>query len=117
MQSWLIYGLVASLFWGSWIIAAKVATSEAYFGIKPAYASVFVLAGIAVVFAVNIAIEGFQMPTSTLGMGAAVGAGALWAVGMIASFRALQAGADYASEDLRDINRILNHLSDLLCGQ
>ncbi len=96
VQTWILLAVAAALFWGAWIIAAKVAMGEKYFGINPAYASLFVLAGIAVVILGNIAIEGFSMPKSMPGIAAATVAGALWALGMVASFKALQAGADVA---------------------
>ncbi len=97
MQTWLIYGLIAALFWGSYIVASKVATSEKYFGINPSYVSLFMLIGIAVVFIGSVIYEGkFVMPQNTNGIGFGVLAGVLWGLGMIVSLKAITAGADVA---------------------
>lgn len=88
MQTWVIYGILASFFWGSYIIAAKVAQKN--FNIKPAYISLFMLIGIALVFIGNILYEGkFAMPTNTFGIGFGILAGILWALGMVVSLKAL----------------------------
>ena len=69
MQTWLIYGSIAALLWGSYIVAAKVATSEKYFGINPSYVSLFMLIGIATVFIGSIIYEGkFVMPQNPAGI-------------------------------------------------
>jgi|SRR3989344_2879656 len=97
MQIWLMYGILAAFFWGSYIIAAKVATSEKYFGVNPAYVSLFMLIGIAVVFIGGMIHEGnFIMPQSKVGIGFGVLAGVLWGLGMLASLKALTLGADVA---------------------
>jgi uncharacterized membrane protein len=96
MQDWFIYGLLASLFWGSYIVVTKVATSEKYFGMNASYVSLFMLIGIAVVFVANIFFTktSFVMPKSAWGIGVSILAGILWGLGMFVSLKALSAGAD-----------------------
>lgn len=95
-MSWIIYGLLASLFWGSYIVVSKVASSDDYFGLDPFLVSLFMLVGIFIVFAGSSFFfrEKLTIPESKLGIGFAILAGALWAVGMIASLLAVRAGAD-----------------------
>lgn len=96
MQSWLIYGLLASLFWGSYIVATKVATSEKYFGINASYVSIFMLIGIAIVFFANMFFSktSLVMPKSVWGILISILAGILWGLGMFVSLKALSSGAD-----------------------
>jgi uncharacterized membrane protein len=97
MQTWLVYGLIAALLWGGYIVVAKVATSEKYFGINSSYVSLLMLIGIAVVFIANTIYEGkFELPQNTGGMAIGILAGALWALGMVVSLKAIAAGADVA---------------------
>ncbi len=97
MTTWLAYGVLAAIFWGSYIIAVKVATSEKYFGINPSYVSLFMLIGIAIVFILNIIFEGeFAMPKNKIGICFGILAGVLWGLGMLFSLKALTTGADVA---------------------
>lgn len=96
MPTWVIYGIIASLCWGSYIIASKVATSEKYFGINSAWAALFMLIGIASVFIVGAIKEGVPMPINKPGIGFAVLSGLLWGLGMYVSLRAISIGADVA---------------------
>ncbi len=97
MQNWLIYGIMAAFFWGSYIVATKIAISEKYFGINHLYIAVFMLVGIAIVFIGNILYQGeFAFPENKLGIVVGVSAGVLWALGMSMSFIALEKGADVA---------------------
>jgi len=97
MQTWLIYGILAAILWGSYIVAAKVATSQKYFGVNPSYVSLFMLIGIAIVFIGSVIYEGkFVMPQSNIGIGLGILAGALWALGLVVSLKALTIGADVA---------------------
>lgn len=97
MQTWLIYGVLAAFFWGSYIIAAKVATSEKYYGINPSYVSLLMLIGVAIIFVGSVVYEGkFAMPESKTGIAFGILAGILWGLGMVASLRALSSGADIA---------------------
>jgi uncharacterized membrane protein len=95
---WLIFAILAAVFWGSYIVVVKVVTSPKYFGISQASAALFILLGIAVVFAANIIYEisagKFQMPQSKTGILFAVLSGVLWGGGMVASLLALKSGAD-----------------------
>jgi transporter family protein len=95
MQAWLIYGILAAVFWGSYIIVSKVATSGKYFGVNSAWFSMFMLLGIAVVFIGSAIYEGgLSAPQSSTGLALSSVAGVLWALGMFVSVKALSAGAD-----------------------
>ena len=96
MPTWIILGIIASLCWGSYIVASKVAISEKYFGIPPAWAALFMLVGIAVVFIIGVVKSGIPMPVSKPGIGFAVLSGFLWGLGMYVSLKAISIGADVA---------------------
>ena len=97
MQDWIIYGILASLFWGSFIVSTKVATDEKYFGINSNYVPIFMLVGIGAVFIGSLVHSGnFAMPASRLGIGFAIFAGVLWGLGMIVSIKAIAIGAPVA---------------------
>ncbi len=111
MPTWLIYGLLASLCWGTYAVISKIVTSAKYLGIQPSGASLLMLGGIAVVFLVyflwkswtlslNLKLMGFllialilgyviyalketsiQISLPTLGFGFLQGV--LWASGMV----------------------------------
>ena len=94
MPTWIIFGIIASLCWGSYIIASKVATSEKYFGINPAWAALFMLVGVAIVFIIGAIKEGVPVPVSKPGIGFAILSGFLWGLGMYVSLKAISIGAD-----------------------
>jgi len=97
MKLWLLYGIFASLCWGSYIIISKVVTSQSYLGIDPSITSLFMLIGIAVAFLLNLVFEKtFYIPESKLAIGLGILSGAIWALGMISSLKALKSGADVA---------------------
>lgn len=96
MPTWIIFGIIASLCWGSYIIASKVATSEKYFGMNPAWAALFMLVGIGIVFVIGVIREGAPIPVSKPGIGLAVLSGLLWGFGMYVSLKAISIGADVA---------------------
>lgn len=96
MPTWIILGIIASLCWGSYIVASKVATSEKYFGIPPAWAALFMLIGIAIVFLIGTIKAGTPISISKPGIGFAVLSGLLWGLGMYVSLRAISIGADVA---------------------
>lgn len=91
---WIIYGMVAALFFGGYAIASKVATSKKYFGVSPEWVSLFLLIGMAIVFVGNIIIERTKLPESKAGIGFAILAGILVAIGISLCLRAMYIGAD-----------------------
>jgi len=124
MANWLIYGLLASLCWGTYAVISKIVTSEKYLGIAPSGASLLMLGGIAVVFlvyflaktgAISLSLKsmgfllialilgyviyalketGIQISLPTVGFGFLQGG--LWAIGMVCAFLAFSAGAEAA---------------------
>lgn len=124
MPIWLIYGLLASLCWGTCAVVSKVVTSEKYLGIQPGGASLLMLGGITIVFmlyflsqqgTISVSLKlvgvlliaavlgftiyslkqtGVQISSATLGFGLLQGA--LWASGMVFAFMAFSIGADAA---------------------
>ena len=92
-----MYGLAASLFFGIFAIANKVATSEKYYGVNPSAASVLMGLGILVVFVAFALYEGgLAMPKSIPGTGYSVLSGIMWGAGMVFVLKALSSGADVA---------------------
>ena len=94
MDAWLVYGLIAALFWGSYAVVSKVVTNNNYLGFNVNAASLFMLAGIAVVFIGYFIAERPTLPSNISGITLGVLAGVLWAGGMVFSFLALKSGAD-----------------------
>ena len=124
MPTWLLYGLLASLSWGTYAVVARVVISEKYFGIQPTAASLMMLGGITFVFMLYFLIRqemlsilaksggilliigvlgyilfllkqsGVAISPATVGLG--ILQGVLWASGMIFSFLALALGAEVA---------------------
>jgi uncharacterized membrane protein len=94
MPTWIIFGIIASLCWGAYAVVSKVAISEKYFGINSAWAALFMLIGIAIVFIFNVIKEGVPMPTSKGGISFAIFAGFIWALGIYFSLKAISIGAD-----------------------
>jgi len=94
VATWLIYGLMASLFWGTYIIVSKVVTGDKYFGIQTNTATLLMLAGIAIVFIGYFFTEKPVMPTNTTAIGLGILVGVLWAGGMLSTFLALKNGGE-----------------------
>jgi len=94
MESWLLYGLLASLSFGSYIVLTKVATSEKYFGLSPTYVSLFMLIGIAILVIGNLLFVEGGFPKNKTAITISVAAGVLWALGILSSLKALKLGAD-----------------------
>ena len=124
MPMWLIYGLLASLCWGTDAVVSKVVTSEKYLGIQPSGASLLMLGGITMVFMLyflsrqkilsvslksvgvlliavilgymiySLKQTGVQISLPTVGFGLLQGA--LWASGMVFAFLAFSVGAEAA---------------------
>jgi len=94
VEAWLIYGLIASLFWGSYIIVSKVVTSDNYFGFNTNTASLLMLVGIAIVFGGYFISAKPTIPQNVNGILLGVLAGGLWAGGMVMTFLAIKSGAD-----------------------
>ena len=97
MKSWLLYALLATISWGSYIIVAKVATSSKYCGLPPKWAAMLMWGGIGIVFVFFLLLAVDDRPRLDLqSTVAGVSAGALWALGMVFSLCAIRAGADVA---------------------
>jgi transporter family protein len=97
METWYLYGLAAALFFGTYIVVSKVATSEKYMGLNIHAAVLLMLVGIGVVFLAYSLSQGLpDLKGSPLTLGLAILAGMLWAAGMVVSYIALSSGADVA---------------------
>ena len=98
MEKWLLFGIIAALCWGSYVILQKVATSPKYFAIAQSTFLLLMLVGIAAVFIGNFVIgkQEFVLPANPLALAAAIGAGALWALGIAFATWAIVSGADVA---------------------
>jgi len=93
----LIYALLATLCWGAYIVVAKVASSDKYCNVPPRWTTLLMGAGILAVFLVYWATSGRASFHPTLpSLAAGIGAGLLWAFGLVFALLALRAGADVA---------------------
>ncbi len=124
MTTWIFYGLISSLFWGTYTVVSKIVTSEKYLKIDSANASLLMLAGIVLVFLTFFLLKNGNLGMLTKGIGfiliftivayvifalKEVGVnitlpiislgllqGILWASGMIFTFLAFSSGAEAA---------------------
>lgn len=124
MPTWLMYGLISSLFWGTYTVISKVVTSEKYLKIDSANASLLMLAGVALVFLFFFLIKAENLSLLMKGLGLVlmfalltyiilalkdVGVilsfpvislgilqGLLWGMGMVFTFLAFSSGAEAA---------------------
>jgi uncharacterized membrane protein len=95
MKTWLIYALLSMICWGSYIVIAKVATVEKYCALGPKWSAILMMGGVAIVMAIYLAFSKGTRPTINLSSAAAgMSQGILWAMGMVFSLLAFQAGAD-----------------------
>ena len=97
MKTWLLYALLATFSWGTYIVVAKIATSSKYCGLEPKWSAILMWAGIGTVFVLYWLLSGGDKPSLNLGsVVAGVSSGGLWALGMLFSLCAIKAGADVA---------------------
>ena len=95
MKTWLVYALLAMMCWGSYIVVAKVATVEKYCALGPKWSAILMMCGIAIVMMIYLAFSKGVKPALTLPSTiAGMSQGVLWAMGMVFSLLAFQAGAD-----------------------
>jgi uncharacterized membrane protein len=95
MKTWLVYALLAMVCWGSYIVVAKVATVEKYCALGPKWSAILMMGGIIVVMVIYLSLSKGVKPALTLPSTiAGMSQGVLWAMGMVFSLLAFQAGAD-----------------------
>jgi drug/metabolite transporter (DMT)-like permease len=93
----LTYAILATVCWGSYIVVAKVASSEKYCNVPARWTMLLMGLGILVVFASYwrfATAVAFQ--PSVQSVAASAGAGVLWATGMVLALLALREGAEVA---------------------
>ena len=96
-RSQLGYAILATLCWGSYIVVAKLASSEKYCNIPARWTTLLMGVGIIIAFAwywLSSETVPFRMNVPSLAAG--IGAGLLWALGMLFALLALRGGADVA---------------------
>lgn len=89
MENWLIYAILASLSWGSYIIITKLAK-----GIDPFLSGLAMAIGIFVFFGALYIIKTPSFDGNWNPIFLSVIAGAVWALGMLFIILALKSGAD-----------------------
>lgn len=83
-MNWIILGIGASILWGVYTVILKISTSEQYYNTSPRIALLGLMMGGFIATAVLLAVTRHQPATfPRVGFTAAVGAGILWALGMI----------------------------------
>jgi uncharacterized membrane protein len=97
MKTWLVYALLATFSWGTYIVVAKIATSSKYCGLEPKWSAILMWVGIGTVFVLYWLLSGGEKVKLNLpSIAAGVSSGGLWALGMLFSLCAIKAGADVA---------------------
>ena len=97
MKTWLLYALLATFSWGTYIVVAKIATSSKYYGLEPKWSAILMWAGIGIVFVLYWLLSGGgKLNLNLPAIAAGVSSGGLWALGMLFSLCAIKAGADVA---------------------
>ncbi|MCX6775983.1 MAG: GRP family sugar transporter [Candidatus Micrarchaeota archaeon] len=95
METWILYGVIAALLFGTYVVVSKVVTSEKYFGLNIHAAVFLMLIGIAIVFLLYSFSGGVpKLANNPTTLALAILAGVLWAAGMIITYIALNSGAD-----------------------
>jgi uncharacterized membrane protein len=93
----LIYAILATVCWGSYIVVAKVASSEKYCGMPARWTTLLMGVGIIAAFACYwFSSDKVPFHMNVPSVAAGVGAGLLWALGMVFALLALRGGADVA---------------------
>ncbi|MFB3883337.1 MAG: EamA family transporter [Armatimonadota bacterium] len=93
----LTYALLATICWGCYIVVAKVASSERYCNVPPRWTTALMGLGIVGVFAVYWRFSGgAPLRASIPSIASGLGAGLLWATGMVFALLALRGGAEVA---------------------
>ncbi len=94
VESWVFYGLFASLFFGLNVIVYKIAAVNG--GLNPFYAGVFFAAGIFITALVAYLLK-FSPPTTDFKwLGLALIAGVIWGIGFVLTAVAISNHADVA---------------------
>lgn len=86
MDAWIIYAILASLSWGTYIVVNKVAISK---GMNPYFALALMAVGIVGLFAAVFFITKPSIQTDSTSLTLAIVAGALWALGQLFAILAL----------------------------
>ncbi len=95
IQLW--YAILATLCWGSYIVVAKVASSDKYCNLPPRWTTLLMGVGIIAAFAWYwLSTDTVPFRLNLPSVAAGVGAGLLWALGMLFALLALRGGADVA---------------------
>jgi uncharacterized membrane protein len=93
----LTYAILATICWGCYIVVAKVASSEKYCNVPPRWTTALMGLGILAVFACYWRFSASAPLRANLpSIAAGIGAGLLWATGMVFALLALRGGADVA---------------------
>lgn len=91
------YAILATICWGCYIVVAKVASSEKYCNVPPRWTTALMGLGILAVFACYWGLsDGAPFRANVQSATASIGAGLLWAMGMVFAVLALREGADVA---------------------
>jgi drug/metabolite transporter (DMT)-like permease len=89
--------ILATVCWGAYIVVAKVASSEKYCNVPPRWTTLLMALGIVAAFASYWWFSGrAPFRPSVPSIAAGVGAGLLWAMGMVFALLALRQGAEVA---------------------
>lgn len=98
MEKWLMFGLLASLCYGTYVIFQKVATSDKYFGMSSSAYLLLMLIGLAVVFIGSALVDRstLALPSNPYALAVAIGAGILAGIGILSVTLALSGGANVA---------------------
>lgn len=93
MEPWIIYAILASLSWGSYVIINKVAAGQ---GINPFTAALAMGIGAIGLFGITFLATRSPIGENWNGFGLSIAAGVVWALGMIFALLALSNNAPVA---------------------
>lgn len=93
METWIIYAILASLSWGSYIIINKVAASQ---GINPFTAAMAMAIGIVGLFGIAFLATRSPIGNNWSAFGLSIAAGVVWGFGMLFALLALNSNAPVA---------------------
>lgn len=96
-MNWIVFGILASLAWGTYVILLKKATSEQYYGLASLVAFFVMSLGILFVSTTGFILEGSRAFFEQ-GMGIAFASGVLWGIGMSSVTLALSSSKTLVSK-------------------
>ena len=95
MKTWLLYALLATFSWGTYIVVAKIATSSKYCGLEPKWSAILMWVGIGIVFVLYWLLSGGgKLNLKLTSLAAGVSSGVVKGLADAGALRAIEVPTD-----------------------